>query len=75
MTNHKRFVLIAVVTLAGFFQPGFVSAAKRELPGVNAGLYAVDPVPLQPAECGQCHVSQFGDLKSSGGKHRFACQE
>ncbi len=38
-------------------------------------LYAVTPPALQPAECGQCHVGQFANLKDSGGKHRFACQE
>ncbi len=64
--------LIAVVTLAGFFQPGFVYA---ELPQVDASLYDVTPTPLQPAECAQCHVGQFANLKDAGGKHRFACQE
>jgi hypothetical protein len=64
--------LITVVTLAGFFQPGFVYA---ELPQVDASLYDVTPTPLQPAECAQCHVGQFANLKDSGGKHRFACQE
>lgn len=75
MLIHKSLVFIAVVTLAGFFQPGFVSAAQRDLPEVDASLYAATPVPLKPAECGQCHATQFGDLKKSGGKHRFACQE
>lgn len=69
------FVATCVVSLAGFFQPGFVSAAKRQLPQVDAALYEVTPTPLQPADCGQCHVGQFANLKDSGGKHRFSCQE
>ena len=69
------FVATCVVSLAGFFQPGFVSAAKRQLPQVDAALYEVTPNPLQPADCGQCHVGQFANLKDSGGKHRFSCQE
>jgi len=78
MFNHVvRYIIafIAVVTLAGFFQPGFAFAAKNQLPQVDATLYATNPVPLQPAECGQCHAGQFTDLKNAGGKHRFACQE
>lgn len=67
--------LIAVVALVGFFQPGLVFAAKPDLPRVDESLYSVAVVPLQPAECGQCHVAQFSSLKSSGGRHRFACQE
>ena len=66
---------IAVVALAGFFRPGFAFAVERKQPQVDATLYAVTPPPLQPAECGQCHTQQFGNLKVSGGKHRFACQE
>ena len=69
------YAFIVVAFLAGFFRPGFVSAAERKLPQVNATLYAVTPTPLLPAECGQCHVGQFENLKTSGGKHRFSCQE
>lgn len=77
MQNVARVVLLVIsaVTLAGFFQPGFVFAATKQLPKVDASLYAVTPTPLQPAECGQCHVGQFANLKNAGGKHRFACQE
>lgn len=75
MIMRRFLILMFVATLAGFFQPGFVLAAQRVLPQVDAGLYAETPVPLQPAECGQCHAAQFASLKASGGKHRFACQE
>jgi hypothetical protein len=74
-TIRIAFMFIAIAALAGFFQPGFVSAAKRSLPQVDASLYSETPIPLQPAECGQCHEGQFANLKDSGGKHRFACQE
>ena len=66
---------IVAIALAGFFRPGFAFAVERTLPQVDATLYAVTPTPLQPAECGQCHTQQFDNLKNSGGKHRFACQE
>ena len=79
MVNYRIILTIctfvSVAALAGFFQPGDASAAERKLPQVDANLYAVTPTPLQPIECGQCHEGQFTDLKNSGGKHRFACQE
>ena len=79
MVNYRIILTVCtfvfVAALAGFFQPGDASATERKLPQVDANLYATMPVPLQPAECGQCHGGQFVDLKDSGGKHRFACQE
>lgn len=69
------FTLVTVVVLAGFSRPGSALAVDRKLPQVEAALYAVTPVALQPVECGQCHAGQFEALKASGGKHRFACQE
>lgn len=76
MSNIKSvFIVLIVAALAGFSQPGSVFAAKRQLPQVDATLYSVTPTPLQPAECGQCHLGQFSNLKDSGGKHRFDCQE
>ncbi len=81
MTVNKRLcfvllTLLVVLTLAGVSpRPGFAAEAGRDLPPVNADLYALDPVALQPVDCGQCHVGQFGDLKQAGGKHRFDCQE
>lgn len=41
----------------------------------KAELYASDPQPLTVAQCGQCHATHFANLKASGGRHRFACQE
>ena len=79
MVNYRIILtlctFVSMAALAGFSQPGDASAAGRKLPQVDANLYATMPVPLQPAECGQCHGGQFVDLKDSGGKHRFACQE
>ncbi len=79
MVNYRIILtvcaLVFVATLAGFFLPGDASAVERKLPQVDTSLYAEMPIPLQPAECGQCHGGQFLGLRDSGGKHRFACQE
>lgn len=40
----------------------------------SADLYAVTPEPLTPVQCGQCHTKHFADLRASGGKHKFECQ-
>jgi len=37
--------------------------------------YAGEPQQLTAAQCAQCHVSQFRDLKDDGGRHRFSCQK
>jgi predicted CXXCH cytochrome family protein len=37
--------------------------------------YASEPQPLTAAQCAQCHVSPFKDLKDNGGRHRFSCQD
>lgn len=42
---------------------------------VQADLYAVQPAPLSPSQCAQCHTGVFGSLKDAGGKHRFGCQQ
>lgn len=42
---------------------------------VTPELYATQPKPLTPDQCGQCHPGLFQNLKDSGGKHRFACQK
>jgi len=45
-----------------------------EAPSATPDLYSVEPVPLKPYQCAQCHTGQFHDLKSSQSKHRFECQ-
>ncbi len=67
--------LFAAVLVGLTARPGQATDAKRTLPQVDAQLYATTPEPLKPADCAQCHVVQFGDLKQAGGKHRFSCQE
>jgi hypothetical protein len=44
-------------------------------PKASANLYAAEPAPLSTAQCGQCHPAVFGELKTSGGRHRFSCQD
>lgn len=69
-------VLMIVLLLTGSLSPSTAGATEqRVLPKASPGMYAMDPIPLQPAECGQCHATQFASLKQSGGKHQFACQE
>ncbi|MDD2851962.1 MAG: cytochrome C [Desulfuromonadaceae bacterium] len=36
--------------------------------------YASDPQPLTAVQCAQCHTGLFQNLKKSGGRHRFSCQ-
>lgn len=36
--------------------------------------YASEPQPLTVAQCAQCHIGLYRDLKDNGGRHRFACQ-
>ncbi|MBK5274507.1 MAG: cytochrome C [Desulfuromonadales bacterium] len=36
--------------------------------------YAGTPQPLTAAQCAQCHVNPYQNLKDSGGRHQFACQ-
>lgn len=65
--SKKNVCIVLIIALVGILLlPGFV---------LSSDLYATDPVPLTPAECGQCHVTQYGDLKNHGGQHRFACQD
>ena len=47
-------------------QPGTATAAAQDL-------YAADPVPLTPVQCGQCHSSIYSDLKNDGKRHKFFC--
>ena len=56
-------------------RPAEAADAVRELPEVAAELYAADPEPFTPVECGRCHVNQYSNLKNAGGLHRFSCQE
>ncbi|MFA5516215.1 MAG: cytochrome c3 family protein [Desulfuromonadales bacterium] len=50
------------------------TAAMVEADAV-ADLYATDPTPLAPVQCGQCHKSPYQDLRRDGGRHRFSCQD
>jgi hypothetical protein len=67
--------LISVLLAGGIPRPAEAADPARELPEVTVELYASDPVPLDPIECGQCHIKHYSNLKNAGGQHRFACQE
>ena len=36
-------------------------------------LFAKEPVPLKPVQCGQCHEGIYNKLRNNGGKHKFVC--
>jgi len=77
MLFNKLILTVTVVSLALLLSgvtPRTALAADKALPVADPSLYANEPAALQPEDCGQCHVGQFGDLKSEGGKHRFSCQ-
>ncbi|GAB4296357.1 MAG: cytochrome c [Desulfuromonadia bacterium] len=38
-------------------------------------LYATNPTPLTPSQCGQCHSSYFDAIKKDGARHQFDCQK
>jgi hypothetical protein len=70
-----KFAVIPMVAALCLSLPaGAKEIATVKIP-VTAELYAGDSQPLPPAQCGQCHVSHYNNLKSNGGRHRFACQE
>jgi len=66
-----------ILSLLAGVSPRLADAADatRALPEVTVELYAEEPVPMTPAECGQCHIPHYAGLKENGGRHRFACQE
>lgn len=66
--------IAAVATLIPGLPAGARDIATVKIP-VAAELYAGDAQPLTPTQCGQCHAAHYGNLKSQGGRHRFACQE
>lgn len=62
-------VAVSNATLA---QAAPTAAAGKAASG---DLYATEPEPLTPVQCGQCHTSIFRFLKQDGGKHKFDCQD
>jgi hypothetical protein len=43
--------------------------------GKSPELYAVDPSPLTPSQCGQCHPGYYKSLRTDGARHQFDCQK
>lgn len=78
MRVQGRIPIVLAVCLIVFVMIFEVSAAekKKSKPEpATAHLYATEPAPLSPVQCGQCHSALYGDLRSSGGGHRFECQK
>jgi hypothetical protein len=77
INDLRTLKLAAISVFVCLFLSPFAGAAEIatvKIP-IKAELYASDPQPLTPTQCGQCHVSYFHNLKNDGGKHRFECQE
>ncbi|MDT8442452.1 MAG: cytochrome c3 family protein [Desulfuromonadales bacterium] len=72
MSCKYLFLGLLLLAVTGIVDAG--AAGQGTLPAVDPALYAMEPAPLQPAECGRCHPGPFGSLKAEGGKHRFPCQ-
>jgi hypothetical protein len=71
-SSRLSLLLVALVLVAS---TSFAAKlATVEIP-VQADLYAATPAPLATTQCGQCHTGVFGNLKESGGRHRFDCQQ
>ena len=67
------FVLLAVGGVS--LRPAEAAEPSQSLPEVAEELYADEPEPMTPIECGRCHIQPYDSLKTAGGRHRFACQE
>lgn len=78
----KQFVR-GVLLLAGVIAVSAAGAvAAKEKPPIatvriakTPELYANDPTPLTPAQCGQCHTAHFSSIKKDGARHQFDCQK
>lgn len=68
-------VSITMFTVLLALSPAWAAEPAAVKIPVKADLYASDPPPLTPQQCGQCHGSYFSSLKADGGKHRFECQQ
>ena len=67
--------VVIVLALAGV---SFAATQGKKIATVaipsTPELYASEPQPLTASQCAQCHTAVYSDLKSSGGLHRFSCQ-
>lgn len=76
--RNLKGVLVLATALVSISLPAAAAQAKKiatvEIPA-NTQLYATDPQPLSPTQCGQCHNGVYWNLKNDGARHRFACQE
>lgn len=74
--------LCRVVVVLGLLLSAAVAMAAKEKAPVatvtitkNPALYATDPSPLTPSQCGQCHPSYYKSLRTDGARHQFDCQK
>lgn len=82
MKPQKRWlIMLSVIGLFALVDIGNSFAVEKEAAKSSgkaapqtAELYSAEPAQLTPVQCGQCHSTQYGDLKGTGGRHRFECQ-
>jgi hypothetical protein len=66
--------IILILTIFLFGPAGALAAGDAGgAAAAGANLYAAEPAPMTPDQCGQCHRQHYGDLKQNGGRHRFDC--
>ncbi len=50
-----------------------IKEANKEETKKVSKLYDFEPEPLTVAQCAQCHITVFEDIKKQGGKHQLDC--
>ena len=81
MRNVSRKLQILILTAGLIMVASLALGAKEKAPiatvtiAKNPALYAADPVPLTPSQCGQCHLTYYKSLRTDGARHQFDCQK
>lgn len=78
----RRMKVLAVISLVfATMAAGTAWSAKEKAPiatvkiAKSPELYAADPTPLTPGQCGQCHTGHYTSIRTDGGRHQFQCQK
>lgn len=76
MKKCGRAVLTAMLLITAFAGTALAEtkAATVKIPPAPE-MYAIEPTPLTPSQCGQCHPNLFKTVKENGARHQFACQK
>ncbi len=74
-TRRVRTSVYLTAALTGLCLLSAQLGTAVEATPVAGDMYAADPIPLTPVQCGQCHPAIYKGIKENGKKHRFDCQE